>query len=120
MLEVMASGSTFWRLEYHLNGKREKVTLGAYPAFTIRRARDRHEDTRAPVERGQSPVTAWIKPTLRSWPIPTNGSHGGCSATAQKEALLESPFGGIPAIPQLQNDHYPLARHEGKPEGEQL
>lgn len=55
--EVMPSGSKTWRL-CHLNGKREKVTIGAYPAFTIKQARDRHEQLRALVERGQSPARA--------------------------------------------------------------
>ncbi len=54
VLEVMPSGSKTWRVKYHLNGKREKVTIGAYPAFTIKQARDRHDELRALVERGQS------------------------------------------------------------------
>ncbi len=58
VLEVMPSGSKTWRVKYHLNGKREKVTIGAYPAFTIKQARDRHEELRALVERGQSPAKA--------------------------------------------------------------
>jgi integrase len=58
VLEVMPSGTKAWRFKYHLNGKREKVTIGAYPAFTIKQARDRHEELRALVERGQSPAKA--------------------------------------------------------------
>jgi hypothetical protein len=58
VLEVMPSGSKTWRFKYHLNGKREKVTIGAYPAFPIKQARDRHEELRALVERGQSPAQA--------------------------------------------------------------
>jgi hypothetical protein len=42
VLEVMPSGSKTWRFKYHLNGKREKVTIGAYPAFTIKRSDARH------------------------------------------------------------------------------
>ena len=56
VLEVMPSGSKTWRFKYHLNSKREKVTIGAYPAFTIKQARDRHEALRALVERGDSPA----------------------------------------------------------------
>jgi integrase len=56
LLEVLPSGTKTWRFKYHLNGKREKVTVGAYPAFTIKQARDRHEELRALVERGQSPA----------------------------------------------------------------
>ncbi len=32
LLEVLPSGTRTWRFKYHLNGKREKVTIGAYPA----------------------------------------------------------------------------------------
>lgn len=55
-IEILPSGGRTWRFKYHLNGKREKVTIGAYPAFTIKQARDRHEELRALVARGQSPA----------------------------------------------------------------
>ncbi|MDM7950537.1 integrase arm-type DNA-binding domain-containing protein [Hydrogenophaga sp.] len=57
-IEILPSGGKTWRFKYHLNGKREKVTIGAYPAFTIKQARDRHEELRALVARGQSPAKA--------------------------------------------------------------
>ena len=57
-IEILPSGGKTWRFKYHLNGKREKVTIGAYPAFTIKQARDRHEELRALVSRGQSPAKA--------------------------------------------------------------
>ncbi|MCC7288352.1 MAG: tyrosine-type recombinase/integrase [Burkholderiaceae bacterium] len=56
LIEVLPSGTKTWRYKYHLNGKREKVTIGSYPAFTIKQARDRHEELRALVERGASPA----------------------------------------------------------------
>ena len=56
LLEVLSSGTKTWRFTYHLNGQREKVTIGAYPADTINQARDRHEELRALVERGESPA----------------------------------------------------------------
>ncbi len=31
LLEVLPSGTKTWRFKYHLNGKREKVTIGTYP-----------------------------------------------------------------------------------------
>jgi len=58
VLEIMPSGSKTWRFKHHSNGKRVKVTIGAYPPFTIKQARDRHEELRALVERGQSPAKA--------------------------------------------------------------
>ena len=58
LLEVLPSGNKTWRFKYHLNGKREKVTIGAYPAFGIRDAREKHQELRALVERGESPARA--------------------------------------------------------------
>ncbi len=57
-LKVMSSGSKTWRFKYHLNGKREKVTSAACPAFTVSQARVRHEELCALVERGQNPAKA--------------------------------------------------------------
>lgn len=54
VLEVMPSGSKTWRFKYHLDGKREKVTVGAWPAFSSRQACDRHEERRARIECRQS------------------------------------------------------------------
>lgn len=56
LLEVLPTGSRAWRFKYHLDGKREKVTIGAYPAFSIKQARDKHEELRALVARGESPA----------------------------------------------------------------
>ncbi|MFM9915403.1 MAG: Arm DNA-binding domain-containing protein [Rhizobacter sp.] len=36
---VLPPGTKTSRSEYHLKGKREKVTIGAYPAFSIKQAR---------------------------------------------------------------------------------
>lgn len=58
ILEVLTSGSKVWRFKYHLAGKREKVTIGAYPAIGVKAARDRHEQLRELVERGESPARA--------------------------------------------------------------
>ena len=57
-IEVLPSGSKPRRFKYPLNGKREKVTMGAHAAFTTQQVRDRHEELRAVVERGQSPAKA--------------------------------------------------------------
>lgn len=56
IIEILPGGSKVWRYKYHLGGKREKVTIGAYPAIGIKQARDKHEELRALVERGESPA----------------------------------------------------------------
>ena len=42
-LEVLPGGSKVWRYKYHRDGKREKVTIGPFPSWGIKDARDRHE-----------------------------------------------------------------------------
>lgn len=55
-VEVMPGGSKVWRYKYHRAGKREKVTLGPYPALSIKDARDRHEELRSQLVKGDSPA----------------------------------------------------------------
>jgi integrase len=40
LLEVHPSGKKVWRYRYRLNGRREKLTIGSYPAFGLKRARE--------------------------------------------------------------------------------
>ena len=56
MVEILPSGAKSWRFKYHFEGRREKVTLGAYPALGVKAARDIHADLRALLESGQSPA----------------------------------------------------------------
>lgn len=56
LVEVLPGGSKVWRYKYHLDGRREKVTLGQYPALSIKAARDEHERLRAMVAAGESPA----------------------------------------------------------------
>ena len=58
ILDVLPSGTKAWRYKYHLAGKREKVTLGNYPALTLKAARERHEEMRLQVAKGESPAAA--------------------------------------------------------------
>ncbi|MFN6996118.1 MAG: tyrosine-type recombinase/integrase [Aquincola tertiaricarbonis] len=57
-VEVLPSGSKVWRFKYHHAGKREKVTIGPYPSWSIKAARDRHEELRELLHKGESPAGA--------------------------------------------------------------
>lgn len=58
MVEVHPSGRMTWRYRYRLGGRREKVTLGTYPATGLKAARDRAREAQRQVEAGQSPARA--------------------------------------------------------------
>ena len=56
MLEVMPTGSKFWRLLYCIENKRKMTTLGEYPAITLVEARKKAEELRQELARGNSPA----------------------------------------------------------------
>lgn len=55
-LEVMTSGSKFWRMLYRVEGKRKRVTLGEYPALSLVEARQKAEEIRLKLKRGVLPL----------------------------------------------------------------
>lgn len=60
-IEVHPTGKKVWRMQYRLGGrgsKKEKVTLGGYPSFTLAQARQWREKCRAMVAHGSSPAAA--------------------------------------------------------------
>src|SRR5690606_25626274 len=55
-VEVLPTGSIVWRYRYRLKGKREKLTLGKYPALTLKNARLKRDEAAHLVALGQSPA----------------------------------------------------------------
>jgi integrase len=55
-VEVFPSGGIVWRFRYRLNGQREKLTLGKYPALTLKNARLKRDGAAQVVAMGYSPA----------------------------------------------------------------
>lgn len=58
LLEVHPTGRKVWRYRYRLNGKREKLTIGPYPAVGLALARKRRMEAEELVEQKTSPALA--------------------------------------------------------------
>lgn len=56
-LEVLPSGVKSWRFRYRLRGRAETVTLGSYPALSLRDARERRHELETQVAKGVSPAS---------------------------------------------------------------
>lgn len=54
-LRVLPSGAKSWLFQYFVNGKRGKMPLGMYPAYSLETARTWAADQRATVKRGIDP-----------------------------------------------------------------
>ncbi len=55
-LEVMTSGSKFWRLRYREGGRERRLTLGQYPSLSLAEARSKRDELKASREQGLSPA----------------------------------------------------------------
>lgn len=54
-LMVYTSGNKVWRYDYKLYGKRKTLTLGKYPAISLKEARELHEKAMNDVAHGRTP-----------------------------------------------------------------
>jgi hypothetical protein len=55
-IEVRTSGAMVWRYKYRFAGKREKLTIGPYPAIGLAQARTLRNEATALLALGQSPA----------------------------------------------------------------
>lgn len=56
-LDVLASGQMSWLFRYRINGRQERVTLGQYPAMSLKSAREQRDKHAAAVASGKSPAS---------------------------------------------------------------
>jgi integrase len=56
VLEVFPTGGRLWHYRYRLNGKQGRVTLGRYPALSLKLAREKRDEASTLVALGQSPA----------------------------------------------------------------
>ena len=54
-LEVTPAGGRYWRMKYRHAGKEKRLAFGVYPDVTLKDARDRREQARKVIERGEDP-----------------------------------------------------------------
>ena len=57
-IEVLTSGSMVWRYKYYFNRKREKLTIGRYPAIGLAEARNQRGEAARALAVGESPAKA--------------------------------------------------------------
>lgn len=57
-LEIMPTGSKYWRLKYRIDGKEKRLALGVYPDVSLSEARDKRDAARKLIANGQDPSVA--------------------------------------------------------------
>jgi integrase len=66
-LQVKKGGNQYWTFRFLLDGKRHDLGLGAYPAISLKEARNRATGIRNDLNHGRMPQTPWkpVKPTVK-------------------------------------------------------
>ncbi|HGK6061245.1 TPA: tyrosine-type recombinase/integrase [Klebsiella pneumoniae] len=57
-LEVVPSGSRYWRMKYRFNGKEKRMTFGVYPAVSLAQARALRDEAKKKLAEGIDPSFA--------------------------------------------------------------
>jgi integrase len=57
-LEVMPSGSKYWRMKYRFAGKEKRLAFGVYPETSLAEARERRDQARKILANGHDPAEA--------------------------------------------------------------
>ncbi|HDQ0094731.1 TPA: tyrosine-type recombinase/integrase [Escherichia coli] len=57
-LEVVPSGSRYWRMKYRFNGKEKRMAFGVYPAVSLAQARTLRDDAKKKLAEGIDPSLA--------------------------------------------------------------
>lgn len=55
-LLVTKSGSKLWKLKFRVHGKEKKLSLGAYPAVSLKDAREKRDDAKRQLANGEDPA----------------------------------------------------------------
>lgn len=64
-LQIKARGGKYWTFRYQYQGKRLDLSLGTYPAISLKEARARATNARNGINQGQPPEAIWKpKPSL--------------------------------------------------------
>lgn len=54
-LEVTSTGGRYWRFKYRHGGKEKRLAFGVYPEVSLKAARERREEAREVIQRGEDP-----------------------------------------------------------------
>ena len=65
-LQINPTGSKLWRLKYRVDSKEKKLSIGAYPDFSLSEARRRRDEAREQLAMGKDPSGEKQKGKLRS------------------------------------------------------
>ncbi|MGA2808778.1 MAG: integrase arm-type DNA-binding domain-containing protein [Terracidiphilus sp.] len=65
-LDVTPGGVRTWVFRYQFNGKQEKFTIGRYPEFSLKEAREKRDELAVEVSRGVSPAEEKQKERAKS------------------------------------------------------
>lgn len=107
-LEVAANGSKRWFAKYRFGGKERRIALGAYPAVTLKQARDGREEARKTRAEGSDPVHARRVAKVVNKAASATTFEAVAREFHTTKASGWSPLYGMRWIERMEKDLFPL------------
>ncbi len=115
-LEVSPAGGRYWRLKYRHGGKEKRLAFGVYPEVSLKAARERREEARAILARGEDPIAVrraaaakaereagiTFESVAREWLGHMAGRWAPGTLDAIRKSLETEAFGRIGSRPMAQ------------------
>ncbi len=107
-LELAPSGGRWWRLKYRHGGKEKRLSLGTYPATSLKAARDKRDEARRLLDEGTDPGQARKVEKLQSLEADTTSFNSVAVAWLKHNAARWTPETRARVLASLQADAFPV------------
>lgn len=107
-LEVMPTGSKYWRLKYRFDGKEKRLAFGVYPEVSLREARDKRDEARKQIASGVDPSQSKKLAKLTQHINRANSFEALAQEWHENKTLTWTPRHSHYVMQRLKADIFPL------------
>ncbi len=110
-LEIMPSGSKYWRLKYRFMGKEKRLALGVYPEISLAEARQKKDDARKILNNGADPSFVKKEQKRQAKRISSNTFESIAKEWHEHKTSGWTPLYAVSILRRLENDIFPVIGH---------
>ncbi|MDE2128735.1 MAG: integrase arm-type DNA-binding domain-containing protein [Betaproteobacteria bacterium] len=107
-LEITHSGGKLWRLKYRHLGKEKRISLGAYPAVSLKEARERRDAARRQLAEGNDPSAVKQAKKLRERTMAASSFEAVAKEWFQRHLADKAENHRVKVIRRLERDVFPF------------
>jgi integrase len=110
-LEIVPTGSRWWRFKYRFAGKEKRISVGVYPDVGLKKARDRRDEMRKLVADGIDPSAARKQEKLMALDAALNTFEAVAREWFEKHSLNWEATYSVKLLARLEANVFPWLGH---------